>query len=73
MRLSIYDREGPVRFEVTPSEIRVASPGGIIAEVVAQMTGKTLETVVRSGSRGTKGYRNPVITDLFYGGGQMDR
>lgn len=68
-----YDREGPVRIEVTPSEIRVASPGGIIAEVAAQMAGKTLETVVRSGSRGIKGYRNPVITDLFYGGGQMDR
>jgi predicted HTH transcriptional regulator len=68
-----YDRADPVLVNVKPEQIQVTSPGGIVAEVAAQMAGQNLETVVKSGGRGIKGYRNPVITDLFYGGGQMDR
>jgi hypothetical protein len=68
-----YDRTEPVVVHVTPEQIRVTSPGGIVAEVAAQMVGQNLEAVVKSGGRGIKGYRNPVITDLFYGSGQMDR
>ncbi len=68
-----YDRADPVIVHVTPEQIQVTSPGGVVAEVAAQMAGQNLETVVKSGGRGIKGYRNPVITDLFYGSGQMDR
>jgi hypothetical protein len=58
---------------VLPDRICVTSPGGIISDVAAQIGEASLESVIRGGSRGIKGYRNPVITDLFYGGGQMDR
>jgi NAD-dependent SIR2 family protein deacetylase len=68
-----YERSDPVKIVVTPERIQVASPGGIIAEVANQVSGNDLQAAVQSGSRGIKGYRNPVITDLFYGGGQMDR
>lgn len=68
-----YERAEAVSVVITPYMLEVKSPGGLIAEVVAQTEGKTLESVVSGGSRGIKGYRNPVISDLFYGGGQMDR
>lgn len=68
-----YERPEPITVLVTPERLEVISPGGLIAEVAAQTEGKALETVVASGARGIKGYRNPVISDLFYGGGQMDR
>jgi len=35
--------------------------------------GQNIEEIIAGGARGIKGYRNPVISDLFYGGGQMDR
>jgi hypothetical protein len=41
--------------------------------VKAHTEGRELEEVIAGGVRGIKGYRNPVISDLFYGGGQMDR
>jgi hypothetical protein len=68
-----YDRNEPIAVSITPEQIEIVSPGGIVAEVANQVVGQDLETMVRSGGRGIKGYRNPVITDLFYGGGQMDR
>lgn len=68
-----YERDEPICVDITPNRIQVASPGGIVSDVAAQIIGKSLETIVRAGARGIKGYRNPVITDLFYGGGQMDR
>lgn len=68
-----YERQEPIRINVTPAKLEVVSPGGLIDEVAAQTGGKDLEAVIASGRRGIKGYRNPVISDLFYGGGQMDR
>jgi len=68
-----YERSDPVKVDVFPERIEVSSPGGIVAEVASQVNANSLEEAVRSGTRGIKGYRNPVITDLFYGGGQMDR
>lgn len=68
-----YTREEPVVVDVKPDRISITSPGGLMSDVAAQIGSATIEMVIRSGARGIKGYRNPVITDLFYGGGQMDR
>lgn len=68
-----YEQDAPITVSVTPEKIEIVSPGGIVAEVASRVGAQNLETMVRSGGRGIKGYRNPVITDLFYGGGQMDR
>jgi predicted HTH transcriptional regulator len=68
-----YERKEPVSIVVEPGRLEVVSPGGLIAEVAAQTDGQNLEDVIAGGVRGIKGYRNPVISDLFYGGGQMDR
>lgn len=68
-----YERSEPVTVSITPRTITVLSPGGLIDEVRAATANSTLEQLVKSDKRGIKGYRNPVISDLFYGGGQMDR
>ncbi len=68
-----YLVDAPVRVQVSPDKIVVTSPGGLIEDVISQMRGDTLETAIRASRRGIKGYRNPAISDLFYGGGQMDR
>lgn len=68
-----YDREEPVEVVVEPRSIRVTSPGGLVAEVVALVGGSSFQDAVAGRSSPIKGYRNPAISDLFYGGGQMDR
>lgn len=68
-----YTLNDPIIVAVEPSRIEVISPGGLIAEVKDQTEGKNIEDVIAGGKHGIKGYRNPVISDLFYGGGQMDR
>ena len=68
-----YDREEPIIIRVAPRSITVTSPGGIIAEIAAQVGDQPFQEAITK-HRGTiKGYRNPAISDLFYGGGQMDR
>lgn len=67
-----YQRGEPVEIVVTPSCIETRSPGGLVDTVIAQIFDAELEALIKSGRRSIKGYRNPVISDLFYGGGQMD-
>jgi SIR2-like domain len=68
-----YDREEPVRVLVEPKSITVRSPGGLIDEIAAQVAGQPFQDAIAERVRPIKGYRNPAISDLFYGGGQMDR
>lgn len=68
-----YQRDDAVRIEVRPESIRVISPGGVTPDVQIQTGDLALEQAIRNGRRGIKGYRNPVISDLFYGGQRMDR
>ena len=68
-----YEREEPIVIRVAPQSITATSPGGIIAEIAAQLGDQPFQQAITE-HRGTiKGYRNPAISDLFYGGGQMDR
>jgi hypothetical protein len=62
----------PVHILVTPERIVTRCPGGLVDAVAAQIYDQELQALIKSGQRSIKGYRNPVISDLFYGGGQMD-
>lgn len=69
-----YDIPDAIEITITPSEVETVSPGGLIEEVAAKTGGNTIETLIRDGSRGElKGYRNPVISSLFYGSSEMER
>lgn len=58
-----HDRDEPVRVTMDGRELTVATPGGL----VPPLTGERL------GEPGAKAYRNPVVADLLYGTGMMDK
>lgn len=68
-----YERDEPIRVVAEPRSITVTSPGGLVAELVAQVGGQPFQEAIAGRTAPIKGYRNPAISDLFYGGGQMDR
>ena len=69
-----YQIQEPIDIVMTPEEIETLSPGGLTDEVAAKTGGQDIEMLIRDGSRGElKGYRNPVISNLFYEGSEMDR
>lgn len=68
-----FDVGDPVTIDVTPASVRFSNPGGLVEEVARQVGADSIEHEIRSGRRGIKGYRNPVVTDLFYGAGNMDK
>lgn len=68
-----YDVNEPIQVEVQPKSITVVSPGGLIAEIAAQMGDLSFQEAIAGRTSPIKGYRNPAVSDLFYGGGQMDR
>jgi hypothetical protein len=68
-----YDVNEPIQVEVQPKSITVVSPGGLIAKIAAQMGDLSFQEAIAGRTSPIKGYRNPAISDLFYGGGQMDR
>lgn len=68
-----YGRDEAVQVEVQPKSITVTSPGGLIDEIAAQVGDQSFQEAIARRTSPIKGYRNPAISDLFYGGGQMDR
>ncbi|MBS1735611.1 MAG: SIR2 family protein [Bacteroidetes bacterium] len=68
-----YSIDTPVLIEVKENEILFISPGGLIEEVKRQIDTSSIEDEIKKGRRGIKGYRNPVLADLFYGSGAMDK
>ncbi|MGV1047051.1 MAG: SIR2 family protein [Solirubrobacterales bacterium] len=58
-----HDRDEPVRVTFDGRDLTVATPGGL----VPPLTGERL------GEPGAKAYRNPVVADLLYGTGMMDK
>lgn len=69
-----YEDERPILIKVEPTQIRITNPGGLVEEVV-QRIGLTIQEKIEHGARGDilKGYRNPVIADLFFGAGAMEK
>ena len=68
-----YNIDESIQVEVQPKSITVISPGGLIAEIAAQVGDLSFQEIIAGRTNPIKGYRNPAISDLFYGGGQMDR
>lgn len=67
-----YESDASIDIEIEESFIRLLNPGGLITQV-QQQAGNNLQARIEQGIRGIKGYRNPVIADLFYGSGAMDK
>ena len=69
-----YGAPGPIVIEIGPARIKVSNPGGLVDEVRRRVEpASSIEGEIRNGRRGLKGYRNPVLADLFYGAGEMDK
>ncbi|OJV17414.1 SIR2 family protein [Dyadobacter sp. 50-39] len=68
-----YELEEPNIIEVHPSMILIKNPGGLMEEVRHFFEDDGMIEEIRRGRRGIKGYRNPVLADLFYGAGAMDK
>ncbi|MDE0314432.1 MAG: SIR2 family protein [Candidatus Poribacteria bacterium] len=75
-----YEKNEPIVVEIEQNFIRVRNPGGLVQDVIEQMPATppneiryTFETKIKGGVRGIQGYRNPVVSDLFYGTGDMER
>lgn len=68
-----YNLDDPVHVIVEPKSITVTSPGGLIEEIAVQVGEQSFQDAIKERTTPIKGYRNPAISDLFYGGGQMDR
>jgi hypothetical protein len=67
-----YSVNEPITIDIAPGSIRITNPGGLVEEVQRRVE-ESIESEIRKGRRGIKGYRNPVIADLFYGSGEMDK
>lgn len=68
-----YDSNEAVQVIAEPRSITVISPGGLIEEIAVQVGEQSFQDAIAERTSPIKGYRNPAISDLFYGGGQMDR
>ena len=75
-----YTQTKPVVIEIEQTYIRVHNPGGLVPDVVKQVKSNPNEEIkiafenqIKSGRSGIKGYRNPVVADLFYGAGVMEK
>ena len=76
-----YEKNEPIVIEIIEETcIRVRNPGGLVEDVIGQMIGTpqaeikdAFETEIKKGTRGIRGYRNPVIADLFYGAAEMEK
>jgi hypothetical protein len=68
-----YFYPDPVVIEIYSTHITFRSPGGLVEEVKRQIGLESIQEEIRKGKRGIKGYRNPVLADLFYGSGAMDK
>jgi NAD-dependent SIR2 family protein deacetylase len=58
-----HDDGGAVRITVSDRLFQVVSPGGLVAGVSPESLG----------TKGIKAYRNPLIADVLYGAGAMDK
>ena len=75
-----YEKDKPIVIEIEETYIRVRNPGGLVEDVIEQMMGTSqekikdaFETEIKKGTRGIRGYRNPVVADLFYGAEEMEK
>lgn len=75
-----YEKDESIVIEIEPTCIRVRNPGGLVQGVIEQMISTSeeeikdaFETKIKGGARGIRGYRNPIVADLFYGTAEMEK
>lgn len=69
-----YTLDKPTVIEIYAEKIKIINSGGLVDEVLKQFDStENIEQEIVKGRRGIKGYRNPVIADLFYGAGAMEK
>jgi nucleoside phosphorylase len=68
-----YDAPQNIVVEIEVDRIRLTNPGGLVEEVMRQTEGGSILRQIEQGIRGIKGYRNPVIADLFYSSHDMEK
>ncbi|GAP98052.1 ATP-binding protein [Leptolyngbya sp. NIES-2104] len=70
-----YEDSRTVTIHIGANFIRITNPGGLVAEIakLVEERGRPIQEEIERSGRGIKGYRNPVIADLFYGSGAMDK
>ena len=67
-----YESGEPLKLDLDDRFIRLVNSGGLVPAVFDLVNTK-LQEIIATGARGIRGYRNPVIADLFYGAGAMDK
>jgi NAD-dependent SIR2 family protein deacetylase len=68
-----YEDDKQTTIEITPKYIRIVNSGGLVEEVQDKLEGEHIEEVIKKGNKGIRGYRNPVLADLFYGTETMEK
>lgn len=75
-----YEKNESIMIEIEESCICVRNPGGLVQEVIKLIRDipqeeikNAFEKKMRGGVRGIRGYRNPVVADMFYGAAEMEK
>jgi predicted HTH transcriptional regulator len=68
-----YEIAEPNIIEIYPDSLVIKNPGGLTEEVKPFFEDEVMYEEIKKGRRGIKGYRNPVLADLFYSSGDMDK
>jgi len=68
-----YEDSKETTIEISPRYIRIVNSGGLVDDVQEKLEGEEIERVIKKGTKGIKGYRNPVLADLFYGTETMEK
>jgi hypothetical protein len=68
-----YRHESAANIEISPESICFRNAGGLVEVVQRQVGESGLQDAVGLGVGRVKGYRNPVVAELFYSSGAMDK
>jgi nucleoside phosphorylase len=68
-----YSLPGNIIIQIGADYIRITNPGGLVEDVFNQTDEGAILAQIEQGRRGIKGYRNPVIADLFYSSHDMEK
>lgn len=68
-----YSLSGNIIIQIGVDYIKITNPGGLVEDVFNQTDDGAILEQIEQGRRGIKGYRNPVIADLFYSSHDMEK
>lgn len=68
-----YESDHATSIEINPKYLKIVNSGGLVEDVQDKLEGEEIEEVIKKGGKGIRGYRNPVLADLFYGTETMEK